>query len=189
MATILGVSGEYDRHTTEQREDDQPGDDVMRQLPLPDAHLMHNAPCGAVPRWEETAAEAAAGAQRTPQPQRADAAGATINVEPMPRGYAGIATVAADQAAIHRRLADALLPLIEAAERDEVPDPAPGIFTVVGVWLDDRPIPVGVIGGQHQVADGDTDTFPEGLWATSVLAEDSSQAQHLAIAEMADNDL
>jgi len=58
---------------------------------------------------------------------------------------------------------------------------------VVGVWLDDRPVPVGVILGQHQVFDGDAATFPEGLWATSVPADDSSQAQRLAVAEMADS--
>jgi hypothetical protein len=194
MATILAVFGEYDRHTAEQRGDSQPGGDViMWRLPSSDARLVHNALCGAVRRWEETTTEAAAGAQRPPQPepepepQPLGAAGATINVEPTPRGYRGIATIAADQAAIHRRLADALHPLIEAAEGGDQPDPPLGIFTVVGVWLDDRPVPVGVIDAAHQVAGGDTDAFPEGLWVTCVPADDAIHAQRLAVAQMADN--
>ena len=188
MATMLAVFGEYDRHMTEEREDRQRGGDaIVWRLPLADADLVHNALRGAVRRWEETAAEATAGAHRPPQPQPAHAAGATINVEPTPRGYADITTIAADQAAIHQRLANTPAPLIDAAERDEAPEPAPWTYTVVGVWLDDRPVPVGVILGQHQVFDGDAATFPEGLWATSVPADDSSQAQRLAVAEMADS--
>ncbi len=85
MATMLAVFGEYDRHMTEEREDRQRGGDaIVWRLPLADADLVHNALRGAVRRWEETAAEATAGAHRPPQPQPAHAAGATINVEPTP---------------------------------------------------------------------------------------------------------
>lgn len=60
----------------------------------------------------------------------------------------------------------------------------PNLYTVIGVWQDDEPIPVGVIAGEHDVTDGDLNEFEDGLWATSVAAPDSATAQHLAIDEM-----
>jgi hypothetical protein len=37
-------------------------------------------------------------------------------------------------------------------------------YTVIGVWLDDIPIVVGVVAGTHEVYGGDEQTFGEGLW-------------------------
>jgi len=60
----------------------------------------------------------------------------------------------------------------------------PNAYTVIGVWQEDEPIPVGVIAGEHPVHDGDERAFPQGRWATSVTAPDSTTAQQLAVAEM-----
>jgi len=60
----------------------------------------------------------------------------------------------------------------------------PQQYTVIGVWQADEPIPVGVIAGNHSVHDGDTRAFPQGLWATSVTAPDSTTAQRFGVAEM-----
>jgi hypothetical protein len=60
----------------------------------------------------------------------------------------------------------------------------PDVYTVIGVWQDDEPIPVGVIAGDHEVTDGDDSEFEDGLWATSVVAPDAATAQQLAIDEM-----
>jgi hypothetical protein len=57
-------------------------------------------------------------------------------------------------------------------------------YTVIGVWLDDAPIVVGVIAGNHEVYGGDEKAFEEGLWATSVDACDIAQAEQLAKVEM-----
>jgi hypothetical protein len=59
----------------------------------------------------------------------------------------------------------------------------PASYTVIGVWSDNEPIPVGVIVGDHQVHDGAT-VFERGLWSTSVLAPDSTTAQQLAVAQL-----
>jgi len=60
----------------------------------------------------------------------------------------------------------------------------PNVYTVIGVWQADEPIPVGIIAGKHPVHDGDQRAFPQGLWATSVTAPDATTAQRLGIAEM-----
>ncbi|MDT5026441.1 MAG: hypothetical protein QOE61_2867 [Micromonosporaceae bacterium] len=60
----------------------------------------------------------------------------------------------------------------------------PNLYTVIGVWQDDEPIPIGVIAGDHEVTDGDDSEFEDGLWATSAAAPDSATAQQLAIDEM-----
>jgi hypothetical protein len=60
----------------------------------------------------------------------------------------------------------------------------PDVYTVIGVWRDDEPIPVGVIAGEHEVSGGDDSEFEQGLWATSVAAPDSATAEQLAIDEM-----
>jgi len=57
-------------------------------------------------------------------------------------------------------------------------------YTVIGVWLGDQPVPIGVIEGQHEVHGGDDSEFPEGLWATSVTAADPGQAEQAAITEL-----
>lgn len=57
-------------------------------------------------------------------------------------------------------------------------------YTVIGVWLGDRPIPVGVISGIHDVSYGDNDEFPDGLWATNVEASSEYLAQFVAVDEM-----
>ena len=59
-----------------------------------------------------------------------------------------------------------------------------GTYTVLGLWLHNEPVSVGVIAGEHGVTGGDTDAFEEGLWATSVDADDPLTAEALAIAEM-----
>ncbi len=61
------------------------------------------------------------------------------------------------------------------------------VYTVIGVWIGDRPVPVGVIEGQHAVHGGYEDEFPEGLWATSVSTGNPDEAEHAAIAEMLDS--
>jgi hypothetical protein len=63
----------------------------------------------------------------------------------------------------------------------------PEVYTVIGVWQDDEPIPVGVIAGEHQVGGGDSGHFEQGVWATCVAAPDSATAEHLATAEMQDD--
>lgn len=60
----------------------------------------------------------------------------------------------------------------------------PDVYTVIGVWQDDEPIPVGVVAGEHEVSGGDSGEFEQGVWATSVVAPDSATAEHLAIDEM-----
>jgi hypothetical protein len=64
------------------------------------------------------------------------------------------------------------------------------MWTVVGVWIDDVPVPVGVIAGQHEVTGGDIhDEFEQGLWATSVTADHDYAAEEAAVAQMlADNE-
>jgi hypothetical protein len=59
-----------------------------------------------------------------------------------------------------------------------------GVYTVLGVWQDDNPIPVGVIAGQHAVTGGAYRQFEQGLWATSVEAPDVDTAERLAVEEM-----
>ncbi len=60
-------------------------------------------------------------------------------------------------------------------------------YTVIGVWLEDTPIVVGVIAGSHEVYGGDEQRFPEGLWATSVDASTVEQAEQLAKVEIRDS--
>lgn len=59
-------------------------------------------------------------------------------------------------------------------------------YTVIGVWLNDEPVPVGVVEGDHEVGGGD-DAWDEGAWATSVDAPDMGSAQELAVQEMKEN--
>lgn len=61
------------------------------------------------------------------------------------------------------------------------------VFTVVGVWIDDEPVPVGVIAGDHQVSGGDEEQFPQGVWATCVTAADDVEAEQVAIAALRDD--
>lgn len=60
----------------------------------------------------------------------------------------------------------------------------PDVYTVIGVWQNDEPIPVGVIAGEHEVSGGASSEFEQGVWATSVAAPDSATAEQLAIDEM-----
>ena len=57
-------------------------------------------------------------------------------------------------------------------------------WTVIGVWVGDSPVPVGVIRGAHDVEGGDESEFPDGLWATTVQASDAADAESVAVAEM-----
>jgi hypothetical protein len=60
-------------------------------------------------------------------------------------------------------------------------------YTVIGVWLDNAPIVVGVITGRHAVHGGDDTAFTDGLWATFVDATDIEHAEHLAVTAMQDS--
>jgi hypothetical protein len=61
-------------------------------------------------------------------------------------------------------------------------------YTVIGVWLNDKPVTVGVIEGRHNVDGGDQETFTQGVWATSVDAVDVEQAEAFAKGDMTEND-
>jgi hypothetical protein len=65
------------------------------------------------------------------------------------------------------------------------PDPAAAaVYTVLGVWNEDEPVPVGVVAGDHQVTGGSGRHFEQGLWATSVTAADADTAEQAAVADM-----
>lgn len=58
-------------------------------------------------------------------------------------------------------------------------------YTVIGVWVDDQPIPVGVVAGEHEVSGGDEyEHFPQGVWATTVVANHDLDAERAAIDQM-----
>jgi hypothetical protein len=59
-----------------------------------------------------------------------------------------------------------------------------GGWTVLGVWQYDEPIPMGVIRGDHWGHGGDDGAFPEGTWATYVVASDVCGAEVAAIEEV-----
>lgn len=61
------------------------------------------------------------------------------------------------------------------------------IYTVIGVWLNEKPVVVGVIAGEHEVYGGDEETFDEGLWVTCVDVDDVNEAEDLAETAMIDN--
>jgi hypothetical protein len=61
-------------------------------------------------------------------------------------------------------------------------------FTVIGVWIGDDPVTVGVIEGEHQVSGGDFERFPEGCWAAAVSAPSADMAESLAVLEMRANE-
>lgn len=64
-------------------------------------------------------------------------------------------------------------------------DDGSSMYTVVGVWVDDEPVPVGVIAGEHEVSGGDDyEQFPQGVWATSVTAAHDLEAERYAIDQM-----
>jgi hypothetical protein len=81
---------------------------------------------------------------------------------------------------------DATEPAGEAAAGQAAPDDEGDGWTVIGVWLSGDPVPVGVIAGNHDVEGGDSEEFPEGLWATHVGAADVAGAEAAAIQEMSD---
>ncbi|MGH3737835.1 MAG: hypothetical protein ACRDT6_19820 [Micromonosporaceae bacterium] len=61
--------------------------------------------------------------------------------------------------------------------------------TVIGCWDNARPVVVGVVVGAHEVYGGDEQRFDEGLWATTVDADDIDHAEALAKQEMTENGL
>jgi hypothetical protein len=63
------------------------------------------------------------------------------------------------------------------------------MHTVIGCWENDQPIVVGVVLGDHEVYGGDDERFDEGLWATTVDADDVNSAEQLAKQEMTENGL
>lgn len=69
---------------------------------------------------------------------------------------------------------------------ETAPDGGGGGYTVIGVWMSDDPVPVGVVCGRHRVDGGDDEAFPEGLWATYVSADDTDDAETAAIRDMRD---
>ena len=62
-------------------------------------------------------------------------------------------------------------------------------YTVIGVWLADKPVVVGVVAGGHEVYGGDEQTFTEGVWATVVAARDIAEAERLATTDMIENNV
>lgn len=60
------------------------------------------------------------------------------------------------------------------------------VWTVIGLWDGDTPVPCGVVEGEHEVhgAAEHATTFFAGPWATSVEADDPDTAERLAAAEM-----
>ncbi len=181
-----------------------PGDGLIPVLLTPnELNSVAEALTTARDRWARAAAEATAGASRPEALASGDPD--QINVEPNPAGYADIARLAHKQQAHHSQLIERLRPIVEAAEtldwdrpgyanlRRATGCPKPstahpgddaGMFTVVGVWIDDEPIPVGVIAGHHDVSGGDAEQFPQGVWATSVSAEHDVDAEQAAVADM-----
>jgi hypothetical protein len=67
-------------------------------------------------------------------------------------------------------------------------------WTVIGFWYNDRPVVTGVVEGNHNVGNGDTDDFYagdtdyQGEWATSVSARDAESALGQAVKEMLGQD-
>lgn len=65
-------------------------------------------------------------------------------------------------------------------------------YTVIGVWVGNQPYPIGTVAGRHEVEGGfHPDTmieFEQGVWATSVDANDAAEAEELAVEEMLDDD-
>ncbi len=60
-------------------------------------------------------------------------------------------------------------------------------YTVIGVWLDNKPVVTGVVTGRHEVYGGDEETFPEGVWSATVDAADVTQAEDLAATDIVEN--
>jgi hypothetical protein len=60
----------------------------------------------------------------------------------------------------------------------------PTAFTVVGIWENNEPVPVGVIAGDHHVIGGDESALDQGGWATSVTAPDPATARAWAVTTM-----
>ena len=58
-------------------------------------------------------------------------------------------------------------------------------YTVIGVWLADKP----VVTGHHEVYGGDEETFTEGVWATFVTAGEVAEAEQLAKTDMVENNI
>jgi hypothetical protein len=76
-----------------------------------------------------------------------------------------------------------------AAQPGEMPDETAigddgSGWTVLGVWQYDEPIPMGAVLGDHWVHGGDDGAFPEGTWATYVVASDVCAAEVAAIEEV-----
>jgi hypothetical protein len=68
------------------------------------------------------------------------------------------------------------------------------IWTVIGLWVNDEPVPVGVVKGSHDVYGGEAvdDGYDspvndaQSMWAVDVEAEDWETAETLAVEVMAD---
>jgi hypothetical protein len=56
-------------------------------------------------------------------------------------------------------------------------------WTVIGVWRDDEPIPLGVINGRHML-DGQDEECPDDVWAELAEADGASSAETAAVAKM-----
>jgi hypothetical protein len=115
----------------------------------------------------------------------------TTAIPPVPPGHAMITPAAEPAASIipdgltdtQPAYDDIAAPSHDAGGTAEDEDDG---YTVIGVWLSDEPVPVGVITGRHFVEGGDDQAFPEGLWATHVSAGDTGEAETAAIQEMTD---
>lgn len=90
-------------------------------------------------------------------------------------------------AARSSRVAAQVLDGIEARLAALPPEDDAGVWTVLGVWIEDEAIPVGAIAGRHDVhGEQPYEYYEQGTWATSVTADDPDAAQALAAAEMLD---
>lgn len=56
-------------------------------------------------------------------------------------------------------------------------------WTVIGVWRDDEPVPLGVINGRHML-DGWDEEYPDDVWAELTEADDATSAETAAVAKM-----
>jgi hypothetical protein len=61
---------------------------------------------------------------------------------------------------------------------------SPEVWTVIGVWLNDKPIVVGMVRGEHRVYGDDSPAFEHGHWAVWVRAVTWMDAATLAEYEM-----
>jgi diguanylate cyclase (GGDEF)-like protein len=119
---------------------------VSLLLPAADLRTVHHLLTVAADRWAQTTNEAQAGGRRPTRPQPAADAN-SINIEPTPNGYRGLARIAADQQRNYTRLADQLAPIVEATTELDEPQPRhPGMAAAVLVGISAAFTPIEIEG-------------------------------------------